>query len=99
MMKWLLLAVVVVAVLWWLGRARRSGSGSAGASAHANRQPPSQAASPGAAAAPQPMVACAHCGVLLPQAEAYAEEGQAAPASESRFYCGEPHRRAGPRRA
>lgn len=84
MMKWLLLAVVVVGVLWWLGRGRKPpGGGAAPVDSRAQR-PPSKTA------APEPMVACAHCGMLLPQAEAV----KAAESAE--HYCCEAHRRAGP---
>ncbi len=38
------------------------------------------------------LVSCAHCGVLLPRAEA-----RAAPGDESAQYCSEEHARLGPR--
>ena len=84
MMKWLLLAVVVVAVLWWLGRGRRGGS-------NPSRQASSPASPPSQAKAPEAMVACAHCGVLLPQGDALAGP------VEGQHFCSEAHRRAGPR--
>jgi len=103
-MKWVLLAVVVVVVLGWLGRSRRLG-----ARAESRRSPdinpPGQApgqgpgqgpesAARGPSSSPQPMVACAHCGVLLPQADAL--RGPAARSwpseSEDRYYCCPAHR-------
>lgn len=40
--------------------------------------------------APMPMLACAHCGVHLPQSEALTD-------AAGRPYCSEAHRRSGPR--
>lgn len=91
MMKWLLLAVVVVGVLWWLGRGRSgpgkaSGDGDAGGSgASASRT------TKGPKSQPEAMVACAHCGMLLPQSDALIGS------QDGRPYCSEAHRRAGPR--
>lgn len=47
-------------------------------------------APPDAAKVPAELVACAHCGVLLPRAEARSGDGGQ--------YCGEEHARLGPRR-
>lgn len=59
-MKYLLVVVVVVAVLWVMfGRSSRRGDG-----ARKAKRP---------AAGPVPMVACAHCGVNLPLDEAVVE--------------------------
>ena len=98
MMKWLLLAVVVVAVLWWLGRARRSGEvGGSGRAADPSRPSASGVhPSQGPSQAPQPMVACAHCGVWLPKADAVGDLGSTS--ADSPLYCSEAHRRAGPGR-
>ena len=76
-MKYLLLAVLVGVALW-LFSARRRGP----------RVPPPAKRS--GQAEPTPMLACTHCGVHLPQAEALAD-------SAGRPYCTEAHRRAGPR--
>lgn len=75
----ILLAVVVLAVLL-LSKARGR-----------TRKPPQDGAK-GAAPADEPpkMVACAHCGVHLPQPDALID-------AAGRHYCGEPHRLAGPR--
>ena len=52
---------------------------------------------PPEAAAPQgELVSCAHCGVNLPRAEAYAASG-ALPGAGGRVYCSEEHSRLGPR--
>lgn len=98
MMKWLLLAVVVVAVLWWLGRGRRSGRGAdpGAAATRSNRNAAGGAHPQGPSDSPEPMVACAHCGVWLPKADAVGESGSVSP--EGRLYCSEAHRRAGPAR-
>ncbi len=116
MTKWLLLAVVVVVVLWLLGRNRRPSdrqadrgsnrgadraTGAGGAGLAAAKAPPA-----GAAPEPEPMVDCAHCGVLLPRSDALAADapypgtGPAAmPSDGLRYFCCEAHRRAGPGRS
>lgn len=43
-----------------------------------------------ATAAPQAMVACAHCGVHLPRADALRADGR------EDYYCSQAHRLAGP---
>lgn len=98
MTKWLLLAVVIVVVLWFLGRTRRAGRGTDSPSAAdpvAQRQPNAQAQVP-----PQAMVACAHCGLLLPQADALHGAGSSSDTEAhppaATYYCSEAHRRAGP---
>lgn len=76
-MKFLLVIGVVAFVLWlMLGRGRRV------------EGPASRAAKP--VAGPAAMVACAHCGVHVPKADAPHD-------AEGRAYCGEAHRVAGPR--
>lgn len=77
-MKYLLvILVVLVGAVAWAWRRRRSVE---------RRPPPPKAAS----AALQPMVACAHCGVHLPQGDAPFD-------AAGRPYCSDAHRRAGPR--
>ncbi|RDH97035.1 PP0621 family protein [Caldimonas thermodepolymerans] len=76
MVKYLVLLLVVVLVLWWAGRprvARSAGNTSRGGASAAGRQV-------------RPMVACAHCGVHLPQDEALSGPGG--------HYCCEAHRAA-----
>lgn len=94
MMKWLLLAVVVVAVLWWLGRGRRSGGHAERPDGQAAERP--SGAPPRASSAPEAMVACAHCGVWLPKADALDSAAPSKDPAASLFYCCEAHRRAGP---
>jgi uncharacterized protein len=76
-MKYLLVLVVVVFVLWLMLRGRDAG-GSAG-----TRRA-------GGGRAPATMIACAHCGVHLPPADAVSDAG-------GRAYCSDAHRLAGPR--
>jgi uncharacterized protein len=79
-MKFLLI-VLVVGVLLWLLFGRRRGP------------PPDSGAKKNGAkgdAAPQAMIACAHCGVHLPR-------GDALPGADDRWFCSEAHRIAGPR--
>jgi uncharacterized protein len=75
MIKLLLtLAIVVLALMFWFGKGRGGGA----ARPRAPRAP-----------GPQEMVACAHCGLNLPQPDAV--EGEA-----GRYYCGPEHLRLGP---
>lgn len=74
-MKYLLLIVVVGVLLWLMVGRRKRAPGRASAT------PPG----------PQPMLACAHCGVHLPAPDARFD-------AERRPYCSEAHRLAGPRR-
>ncbi len=81
-MKFVVLLLVLVGAVAWMALARR-------------RPPdPPQAPPPGdrRLESPQAMVACAHCGVHLPQADALLD-------AAGRPYCGEAHRQAGPRSA
>ena len=73
MMKYLLFLVAVFVLLWLLrGALNRRGGGNAG------RAPKPES--------PQPMIACAHCGVHLPRDEALPGRGG--------VFCGEAHRSA-----
>ena len=79
-MKYLLVLLVVLVVAWLLLR---------------RRDPPSAAPKPGvpgklASGEPQPMLACAHCGMHLPQPEVQMD-------AAGRPFCSEAHRLAGPR--
>jgi uncharacterized protein len=79
MMKILILLAAVVAVGWLLfGRRNRVGDEGA---------QPRRGAAP---AKPQSMLACAHCGVHVPQGDVVAD-------ADGRAYCSEAHRLAGPR--
>jgi uncharacterized protein len=77
-LKLLVLLIVLGVAAWWLlGRRRRPGPPPAPQRGHTG---------PG----PETMLACAHCGVHLPRAEAYSD-------ATGRRYCSEAHRLAGPR--
>lgn len=78
-MKYLLVLLVVVGGLWLLLRKRNP-------PAVRPATPPDKKTPPTLAA----MVACAHCDLRLPQAEAL-------PDAQGRPYCSEAHRLAGPR--
>ncbi len=79
-MKFLLL-LVVVGIAIWMFKARHRVTGP-------KKPPPPR---PGAAAAEAtPMLACAHCGVHLPQTDALFD-----PAGQA--YCSAAHQQAGPR--
>lgn len=70
----ILLGLAVLVVVWLVRRALRERQGGA----------------PPAPGAPGELVACAHCGVHLPRAEARSAAGGE--------YCSEEHARLGPRR-
>ena len=79
----LLLAVVVLALYMFKSRQRRKDVPPAAKQRkqHKSQPPPAE---------PAKMLACAHCGVHLPQAEVLA-------GADGRPYCTEAHRLAGPR--
>ena len=81
-MKYLLVLLVVGFGLWSLLTRLRGGRGDPVGRRGASGK---GAATP---AAPLAMVACAHCGLHLPAADAVAEG--------SHLYCGDAHRRLGP---
>jgi uncharacterized protein len=88
MLKFLLLAVLVLWLLYSPGvrrlmRGLRADEPAGGTPASAK-----QGAAP---AQPVAMVPCAHCGVHLPSSEALVDDA-------GRPFCSEAHRRAGPRR-
>ena len=81
-MKYLLVLLVVVVAAWMVLRRRDPPKGA-----------PRQGRPAGSKAEPsqtQPMLACAHCGLHLPQAEAQMD-------AAGRPFCSEAHRLAGPR--
>jgi uncharacterized protein len=79
-MKFLLLLVVIVVAVWMVLKRQRPPG------------PPSSRAPRGRGepAAPTQMLACAHCGVHLPQSEAVTD-------AAGRPFCSDAHRLAGPR--
>lgn len=84
MTRLLILVAIVVGVLWWLfGRKR----------ADTDRPAAPKPTKPGTGdrkQLPAQIVACAHCGVHLPQEDTVAD-------AQGRLFCGEAHRLAGPR--
>ena len=83
-MKYLVLLAVLAIVLGvWRSRQTKSESGS-GSESPVRPAPPSPTPP-----LPQEIVACAHCGLHLPRAEALAEAGH--------FYCSPEHQGLGPR--
>jgi uncharacterized protein len=83
--KLLLLFLVVLAFFWLLRRALGS------------RKPKSDTRPQDSAVQSAPeLVACAHCGVLLPQNEAISSSEADPPAAE-RFFCTREHLQLGPR--
>ena len=79
-MKFLLL-IAVIGIALWLFKSRGRSSGAAGAPPAPKDKKP---------AATTPMLACAHCGVHLPQADTVTD-------AAGRPFCTEAHRLAGPR--
>lgn len=82
MFKIVIVVVVALVVAWLLVGRRRSG----------RVDPPKDSAAKAkkADSLPQAMLACAHCGVHLPQSDAIAD-------AEGRLFCSDAHRLAGPR--
>ena len=81
--KLLILLIVVAAALWWLGSRRGPRSPPAGTDKPTT--PPARTTTEA-----QAMMACAHCGVHLPQQDTVAD-------AAGRPFCSEAHRLAGPR--
>jgi len=80
-MKYLVVALVVIVVLWLMfGLQRRKSTPPAGGKPAA----PGRRVGP-----PERMLTCAHCGMHLPRGDALIAAGQA--------YCSAEHRDAGPR--
>lgn len=89
-MKYLLVVLVVVGVLWLMSvqrRIRRGDEGDEGGEAGSS-QAPARAAKPPAVV---PIVACARCGVHLPEPEAIRDGEQ--------VFCSRTHQLLGPRRS
>jgi uncharacterized protein len=83
--KLLLLFLVVLVLFWLLRRALGSRKPRSGTRPQDN-----------AAQGTPELVACAHCGVFLPQTEAIASTEAESPAA-GRFFCTREHLRLGPR--
>lgn len=89
MLKFILLAALVLWLLYSPGVRRLLRSLRSGAETEQPAPGPSPSSAP---SRPTAMVPCAHCGVHLPASDAVVNEtGQP--------YCSEAHRRAGPRHA
>jgi uncharacterized protein len=73
-MKYLLLLIVLALVFYMLGRKRQPPPA----------QPPASSAPPVPAGRGQPMVACAHCGLHLPEQESLPGRGGAFCSTEHR---------------
>lgn len=88
MLRLLLILGLVLLLVWWFFGRRPP-----------RPEPPSSdgAAPPAGPQAPQELVACAHCGLRLPRAEALADPAAPA-AAHPRFYCCDAHRQSGPAR-
>lgn len=78
-MKYLLVLVVVAVLVWMLMARQRSRPKGPGPTKGSRKDSP-----------PAAMLACAHCGVLLPPDEALNDKA-------GRVFCSEAHRLAGPR--
>ena len=87
MTRALILGIALFVLVWMIRRAFQ-GRREADRKAEQARADARQDGS-GAGGAPAVLVACAHCGVLLPQAEALQEAGK--------VYCSAEHRRLGAR--
>jgi len=85
-----LLIVLLVAAAWLFGRGRRGAKPPAPDGSRGDLKPDPELKPKPKANIPAPMLACAHCGVHLPRADAsFDTAGQP--------YCGAEHRVAGPR--
>lgn len=85
MTKFLIVLAVIAVAIAWIALGRRGRSEQADAAPRRHWRRPN-----GPPADPAPMVACAHCGVHLPQPEAVLD-------AAGRPFCSEAHRLAGPR--
>ena len=82
-MRNLLLFVLIMFAVWWVRRALRK-PGNSGGTRSASRD-----RGPRALDEPEPIVACAHCGVHVPESEGVR--------SSDAFFCCDEHRRLGVR--
>jgi len=87
-MSKVLLIIGIALGVYWLWRQGRMAE-----SRDARAAPPAAPPAPRTGAAPQDMVACAHCGLHLPRSEALAD----GPGGSAPFYCSAAHRQSGRR--
>lgn len=80
--------LVLLGVVWWLVRRWQVGRGSEGRSAETGADAPTGAPAQDVLP-PARMVRCAHCGVHLPESDAFLSQG--------RHYCSTAHREAAER--
>ncbi len=83
MTRLIIIVIAVVAIIWLLRRAL--------AGPRTGAKPPAEGGEQKGE-----LVACAHCGVNLPKAEAYDARG-VLPGAGGNFYCSEEHWRLGPK--
>ena len=88
-MKYLLVLLVVVVAAWVLMGRSRGRADLRRASRDSQAAKPGAAAQADAAGAAQAMIACSHCGLHLPRAEAVAD-------AQGHLFCDYAHRLAGP---
>ena len=88
-MKYLLVLLVVVVAAWVVSGRSRGRADLRGAAKDRPAAKPGAAAQADAAGAAQAMIACRHCGLHLPRAEAVAD-------AQGRLFCDDAHRLAGP---
>ena len=98
-MKFVILLLLIVGLAWWTFGRRKPSSDDAEQPDDGSQVSKKKSAPAGKAkkanqtaetAEPQPMLACVHCGVHLPQADAVLD-------AQARPFCSEAHRLAGPR--
>jgi uncharacterized protein len=89
-MKYLLVLLVVAVGAWVFVSRRRGPAGKPPLSKSAPKEEPNNHPEDQPKALPATIIACVHCGLHLPQAEAQVD-------AAGRFFCSEAHRLAGPR--
>ena len=89
-MKYLLVLLVVAVAAWVVLGRSRGRADQRRATKNSPAAKPDAAAKADAAGAAQAMIACSHCGLHLPRAEAVAD-------AQGALFCDDAHRLAGPR--